>query len=184
MQGQERRMFAERLGALADAMGGKLPATEKGMQIWLDAIDDLPGWAVLQAVNNWMKHSSRFPTAYDLRKAAVDAIETEQERTAQRNTDDAPELGQVVASDPKRAEQFERFIQAFRATIPHDNKKLHLYWNTIQWSKGRLSLFGTQKLREFYHREPNEQDVEVARQKLREANKLVSCRPHPGDFFK
>ena len=183
MQGQERRMFAERLGALADAMGGKLPATEKGMQIWLDAIDDLPGWAVLQAVNNWMRHSSKFPTAYDLRRAALDAIETEQERTAQRNTDDAPELSQVVASDPKRAEQFEKFIQAFRATIPHD-QKLHNYWNTILWSKGKLSDYGRGKLREFYHREPNAQDVEIARQKLKDANRLVACRPHPGDFFK
>lgn len=180
MQGSEKRMLAERLGALADAMGGKLPQTEKGMQIWLEAIEDLPGWAVLQSVTNWMRHSDRFPTPFALRKAALDLIETEQERDAERNAREMPTVSQVINADPVRAEQFDRYREMVRATTPTD-PKAWIYPHIADYAtRGNYSRM---KVREFLHREPTEEDIRQAKEKIAAMNRLAFMRPSASEFF-
>lgn len=182
MQSNERAMLAERLSALADAMGGKLPTSEKGMAMWLEAIEDLPGWAVLQSVTNWMRHSDRFPTAYTLRKAALDLIETEQERDAQKNVEETPTIDEVANRDPEKAKQFQAYLKAYRETVVHD-PKMHIWWNTLLWAKGKISAFGASKVIEYYGRAPTEAEIEAARERIREANAKKLYQPVPSDFI-
>ena len=101
-------MIFERLNLLAQITGGKMPATEEAWKFWLEQMSGIPATYVLEAINNWAKHSAKFPAPVDIRKEAHRLQSDFIEEQHKQKVEQTERISDVRPADPGIAEGMKR----------------------------------------------------------------------------
>lgn len=192
MSTDEKKMIYERLSLLAQITGGKVPGTEASWKFWLEQVEGIPATYILGAINNWAKHSTRFPAVAEIRKSAQDSLSADIEKRSQRDRDNSPTVSDVIARDPVKADQFRSFMRAFRDHIGPVDDRQHLYENIVRFAQAKndpngegISLAGRVRVRQaFGGRDPTDREVEEAEERYFAFSRRIRTAPKPSDFFR
>ena len=134
---QDLEAFRAGLTAIAETLGGRTPGSGS-LKVWFAALqEEVPAWAAITAVNNWVRYHAKTPVPAEIIREARELKErSDQRRQAEENT---PSMSSLISrADPAVFEAIRR-MSGGNAKLPDRGdvrEWVHAGW-LMRFARGR-----------------------------------------------